>query len=181
LGSNTLATLVIDDIADAHLLDGPSTALLGNALHANRSLTSFSFNATVWHDADVSAALLGALANHHSLRTLDVAGKQLAPAACAALGALVAANAPALTSVDASNNNLRDAGLRPLCDALPRNTHLRELNVARNGMSVAFARDVLLPAVRANTSLRALRATRMDVDNDSVREMRRLLAARAAA
>ena len=43
-------------------------------------------------------------------------------------------------------------------EALPRNRHLRELNVGNNGMSEAFAREQLLPAVRANTTLRSLRA-----------------------
>jgi hypothetical protein len=79
-------------------------------------------------------------------------------AADAALGALVAANAPALTELDVSWNGLSDAALRPLFEALPFNTHLRTLSVVYNGTSDAFARDVLLPAVRANTSLRKLRA-----------------------
>ncbi len=47
-------------------------------------------------------------------------------------------------------------GMRPLVEALPHNTHLRTLHCAGNGISDAFAADVLLPAVLANTSLRTL-------------------------
>jgi hypothetical protein len=74
----------------------------------------------------------------------------------AALGALLAANAPALRELDVSCCHLGDAGMGPLLQALPRNTHLRELTCGSNDMSDAFARDVLLPAVRANGSLRTL-------------------------
>ncbi len=55
-----------------------------------------------------------------------------------------------------SECGLRDAGLRPLFDALPSNTHLRKLNCSYNELSDAFVRDALLPAVRANSSLREL-------------------------
>jgi hypothetical protein len=41
-------------------------------------------------------------------------------------------------------------------EALPRNTHLCKLYLSGNAMSEAFARDVLLPAVRANVSLTQL-------------------------
>jgi hypothetical protein len=78
-------------------------------------------------------------------------------AACAAaLGALVAANAPALEQIGLWGCDLRDAGLGPLVDALPSNMHLRTLLCPYNGISAAFARGRLLPAVRANTSLRKL-------------------------
>jgi hypothetical protein len=53
-------------------------------------------------------------------------------------------------------NGLGDAGLRPLFEALACNTRLRRLCICDSRMSAAFARDVLLPAVCANTSLREL-------------------------
>ena len=74
------------------------------------------------------------------------------------LGALVAANTPALRTLDLSMSVLGDAGLGPVCEALARNTHLSVLNCSYNNMGAAFARDVFLPVVRANTSLRELRA-----------------------
>ncbi len=47
--------------------------------------------------------------------------------------------------------------LGPLFDALPHNTHLHTLDCdGAKSMSYAFARDRMLPAVRANTSLRRL-------------------------
>jgi hypothetical protein len=41
-------------------------------------------------------------------------------------------------------------------EALPLNRHLRTLNLRFDSMSEAFARERLLPAVRANTTLREL-------------------------
>jgi hypothetical protein len=160
LSSDTLKELTI--VQTENLLDGPSATLLCDALRANSTLTSLSIRMYVWHNADAPAALLGALTGHRSLRKLILPNITVAeavrPAAGAALGALVAANAPALTELDVSNSALGDAGLRPLFDALPANTHLRVLDISFIYLSAAFARDVLLPAVRADTSLRKLRA-----------------------
>ncbi len=72
------------------------------------------------------------------------------------LGALIAANGPALTQLDIDSCFLDDDGLRPLFAALRRNTHLRALDCADIEISEWFAADVLLPAVRANKSLRKL-------------------------
>jgi hypothetical protein len=41
-------------------------------------------------------------------------------------------------------------------DALPHNTHLRVLDCSDNGLSEAFKRNRLLPAVRVNPWLQAL-------------------------
>jgi Ran GTPase-activating protein (RanGAP) involved in mRNA processing and transport len=77
----------------------------------------------------------------------------------AALGELIAANAPALRDLRVSSCLLGDAGLAPLVAALPHNTHLVKLRCEDNDMSDAFARDHFLPAIRANTSLRVLQAS----------------------
>jgi hypothetical protein len=68
--------------------------------------------------------------------------------------------------------------MHPLLEALPHNTHLRLVACEGNGMSAAFARDVLLPAVRANTSLLVLDA---GDEHDAAVEANALVAARAAA
>jgi hypothetical protein len=73
-----------------------------------------------------------------------------------ALAALIAVDAPALQVLVCRDNFLGDAGLAPIVEALPLNRHLRELDVSDNDMSEAFARERLLPAVRANTTLREL-------------------------
>jgi hypothetical protein len=74
----------------------------------------------------------------------------------AALGALVAADTPAFQELHVGKNGLDDDGLRPLCEALPRNTQPRTLAVNHNGLSDAFVRQQLFFAVHANTSLREL-------------------------
>jgi hypothetical protein len=143
------------------LLDMPAALALGNALRASSTLTAVSLRSVaLWRDPRAATALLGALTGHASLRSLDISYNEAEPAgqeeAGAALGALVAANAPALTELRVSGCDLGDAGLRPLFDALSANTHLRKLDCSHNRLSDAFVRDALLPAMRANSSLHDL-------------------------
>jgi hypothetical protein len=70
--------------------------------------------------------------------------------------------------------------MAPVCAALPRNTHLRVLHCSVNRMSAAFARDVLLPAVRANGSLLQLVAGTERIGDPSLEEAVAHVAARAA-
>jgi hypothetical protein len=161
LGSRVLTGLYICE-TDL-LLDAPSAALLGDALRANSTLTSLGLSGVdLWSDAGAAAALLRAVTGHVSIARLDLSQNEAAEAdeaaVGAALGALVAANAPALTQLGVWESLLGDAALRPLFVALRRNTHLQLLDVTGEDMSDAFSRRVLLPAVRANTSLRVLRA-----------------------
>jgi hypothetical protein len=164
LGGGALVDLELRGKGGNPLLDAPAAALLAHALRASSTLTALKlWNVQLWHDPDVATALLGALTGHASLRTLDLFGDGADSAAAgaavgAALGALVAANAPALTKLDVTWCRLGDAGLHQLFDALPANTHLRTLNCGGNTTD-AFACDVLLPAVRANGSLRQLSCT----------------------
>jgi hypothetical protein len=161
-------------------------AVLASALRANTVLTSLQlFNVQLWRDAATAKTLLGALTSHASLRILSVLGNDAStadrPNAGAALGALLAANAPALTELDVSNCNLGDAGMAPLFEALPANTHLRTLKCSGNRITGAFAAAVLLPAVRANASLRDLATTSMGVDTPALREAEAIVNGRAAA
>jgi hypothetical protein len=158
LGGGALTSL---SCAGMRLLDAPAAAVLAAALRANSTLTSLALNsARVFDDPAAAAELLGALHGHVSLRVLSLWSNlvEVADRAAvgAALGSLVAANAPALTQLDVAWCWLGDDGLRALFAALPRNTHLRTLHCSHNGISAAFARTVLLPAVRANVSLRKL-------------------------
>ena len=82
-----------------------------------------------------------------------------------------------------SNCHLREAGLGALLDALPRNTHLRELEIRGNDPPAGFMRARLLPAVRANTGLRRLLTTQpfLDPADDNLlamQEAQRIVAAR---
>jgi hypothetical protein len=188
LREGALTTLDIIEIrygADGpFLLEAPSAALLCDALHANTMLTSLRLDGMgMLGEAAVAAALLGALTAHLSLRTLscgdwNVGGVGGAATIGAAFGALVAANAPALQSLSLPYANLRDADLGPLLDALPGNTHLTELDISGNDVSEECARERLLPAVRANTSLVQLRAQYFDMPG-STYEAEALVASRA--
>jgi Ran GTPase-activating protein (RanGAP) involved in mRNA processing and transport len=187
LTNNALAELKINN--GGQLLDEPAAALLSDALLANTSLTSLSLEySNFGRNAAAAVVLLTALTGHPRLRNIDLSGNRVprvlrwAAAACAALGALVAANAPSLQQLDVSYNALGDAGLGPLVEALRHNTHLRVLNCAHNGMSEAFAHDRLLPAVHANASLRTLTVEPLKYGKrapDSAREASALVAARA--
>ncbi len=64
-----------------------------------------------------------------------------------------------------------------MLDALPTNTHLRTLNCGDNQLSGAFVREQLLPAVRANSSLRELKTAK---HSDAAREAEALVQRRAA-
>jgi hypothetical protein len=174
-----------DRRADA-LLDAPGAEVLAGALRANTTLTELTLEGwRVFDSAAAAVTLLGALAAHPSLRTLrlrddgvrewDAADRA---AVGAALGALLAADAPALTALSVSDCHLRDAGMAPLFAALAQNTHLRSLACAENDVTEACARDALLPAVRANAGLRALDVGRRA---GSARTARGIVNGRAAA
>jgi hypothetical protein len=141
------------------LFDAAGAATVANALRATSALTTLQLRSTgLCLDAHAAGVILTALVGHRSLRVIDVSGEAPADATAlgAALGALLAADAPALQALSADRNALGDAGLAPLVAALPRCRHLRELHIAGNDMSAAFAHEQLLPAVRANASLQTL-------------------------
>jgi hypothetical protein len=135
--------------------------VLADALRANTTLTSLLLASPLHMQAEPTCTLLRALLGHPCLPLLVLRVSGIQPAICAALGELVAANAPALeeivflgTALDAAT---WWASLAPLCVALPYNTHLRRLRIScAPAMGETFARTRLLPAVRANTSLREL-------------------------
>jgi hypothetical protein len=161
LHGDALTELVVGNASKAWI-DAPGAALLCDALRGNSTLRVLALRRLdFWHTPAAATALLRALVGHPTLHTLglceDVAGAALPPADSAALAmaALVAANAPALQRLEIYAPACGDAEFGPLVDALPRNTHLRELHCACR-ISEAFARDRLLPAVRANASLRQL-------------------------
>jgi hypothetical protein len=136
-------------------------------------------------EAAVGSTVISCLTAHPSLRKVDVSFNSLDEAVeapfGAALFALVAANTPVLQDLRVAFCWLTDRALGPLFEALPRNTHLRTLMCEYNGMSQAFARDRLLPAVRANTSLRVLVAVGGRENLPHAREAEALVARRAAA
>jgi hypothetical protein len=167
------------------LLDAPAAALLANALRANTSLTALSLKACeLWHDAAVRAELMGALTAHPRLRLLDLSWNDstdggLQAEVGAVVAALLLANAPALHTLDIAYCYLDDEGMGPVVEVLRHNTHLTKLNCRGNETSAAFLRDALLPAVRANTALRELIASRGGAGEAAAREAEALVVARA--
>jgi hypothetical protein len=158
-----------EEAARAPLLDAPSAAALAATLRINTTLTALTLRGVgVWSVLPAAHALLEAATSHPSLQKLDLSdldctaggddSSAAAAAAFAALGALVAANAPALQELRVNGCNLSEPGMHALLAALPGNTHLRLLDCADNNTEADFADDVLLPAVQANTSLRRLQA-----------------------
>jgi hypothetical protein len=142
-------------------LDAPAAALLGDALRANRTLTSLCLgNWTVSDDPAAFEALLTALTGHPSVHFLELCLDRVrgedAAAVGALLGALIAADAPALEQLFISVCDFDEDLLGPSVDAMARNTHVWLLGVEDAQLSEAFARERLLPAVRANTGLRLL-------------------------
>jgi hypothetical protein len=182
LGSNALQTLHISH-ESLNSLDRPAAAVLATALRANDTLTSLTLcHCSLFHDAAVAATLLGALTAHPSLRKLNISYNYLSRSHAevgALLGALVAANAPALRELNVSGCLLGAYGLGPLVDALPANTHLHTLHCSDNDVSGAFVRDRLLPALRANTSLRSLPAF-IDEESDAAHQAVALVESRGA-
>jgi hypothetical protein len=133
--------------------------LVGNALRANTTLTSLTLVHTrLWQEPAAGVALLNALTAHPSLCKLELEFNTVREAqqdvgaaqqhAGAAFGALVAANAPTLRELNICGSGLDDAGLGPLVDALPHNTHLQMLRCGGHGASAAFVYERLLPALR---------------------------------
>jgi hypothetical protein len=160
LGGDTLRELHLFGDGE-QLLDAPSATLLANTLRANSTLTCLALEAVnLWSDPAAAELLLQGATAHPSLQQLDLQSNRVddltRAATGRALGALVAANAPALEYVNLADCQLGEVGLGPLVEALPANTHLKTLRCYYNGVSAAFARERLLPAARANTSLREL-------------------------
>ncbi len=129
------------------MLDEPAVALLADALRANRTLTCLRLkDMRLLRHAGVATTVLGAPVGHASLRTLRLSSEpDIRDAARVgdALGALVAADSPALQDLHLSRCSLGDAGFGPLVDALPRNTHLATLLMNGSGISAEFARERL--------------------------------------
>ena len=182
LRDGALRSLVLGPGSEA-LLDAAGASVLAAAIRSSRKFRS------LWlHHLPLAApalrALLGPLEGHHSLWRLRLRGLRLddPAAAGAALAALLAADAPALNMLDVSDCDLGEAGLGALLDALPRNSHLYSLNIRSNDVPAGFMRARLLPAVRANASLRKLlvdNPVEIGVDDHAARqEVQRILAAR---
>jgi hypothetical protein len=160
LGGGACTHLAINASDPIQMLDEPAAEVLGDALRACSTIEELTLagRRSLWGDV-AAATVLNAVVGHGSLRRLRISLNSEAghaPAAGAAIGALVAANAAALATLDISHCAWGDADLSPLVDVLAHNTHLRVLHCCGSHLTEPFMRNRLLPAVRANTSLREL-------------------------
>ena len=141
-----------------------AVALFAAALRSNTWLTRLELSSVrLWDVVERDVAVVAALVGHSSVTHVSLHSNRLLLvdrlAVGHALAQLVGANAPALAFLSVRSMELSEEGLRPVLAALPRNTHLRELECSEpwNGdIGKEFVRSTLVPAVRANTSLRSL-------------------------
>jgi hypothetical protein len=142
------------------LTDPASTTRLCDALRTSRrlhQLALFSSSAACWREPGMHAVLT-ALRGHPTLytRTISTTLDQVGPPptdeeqalAAMHIAALIAANAPALTSLNVELNFLSDVGAAPLIAAVRRNSYLRTLK-HRNGNNISedVSAELTLPVL----------------------------------
>lgn len=160
-------TITLYDTALHHLWTSQAALAFAAGLRANRQLTYLSFTNMGLFEArqgnvGAEATILMSLVAHPSLKTVDVADiahrDKPAPAYVSTwLSAMVAANSPSLSQLYAPHLTLSDADMLPFFSALSCNTHLTCIHAPGRRLSLGYLRDVVLPAVKANTSLEELR------------------------
>ena len=152
------------------VLDDESVPPFCAALRDAVQLRSFELDATGIWLSGAGVAVLQALTGHPSLAELTMHKcwtLGTAAGLSVALAALIAADAPALKRIsvysrdmgDDNDRGLEDEDERDIArvfDALSRNRHLESVNVCGPRVSAACARQHVLPAVRACTTLRNL-------------------------
>ena len=148
------------------LLIGDAVRAFCAALRASRVVGMTLAGASLFHSLPCGLALLDALTGHRHLIQLMLPMNRSATAdrraVGAALGRLLAVQSP-LESLDVRTCSLGDAGVTPLFEALAHGATIQSLRVNGSGISRACARDVVLPAVRANASLKRLEVDQPDV------------------
>jgi hypothetical protein len=161
LQAGCLEGLEINNYEHALFEEGPDLTAFCHALRSSTLQVLHLASCQLWRDPAVAGEFLASLVGHQTLRELALgcnsldrtddarraAGKQLAS---------LITHSSALQKLELYANNLGDAGLAPIFEALPRSSTLKEVNFNYERISRKFARDVILTAVRANTSLRRL-------------------------
>ena len=146
----------------AHFPRAPEASVLElcAALRACRKLTHLELRLDPPNGTSrrIITELLDATASLPALRKLDLCAcvAQDTLAFGRSLGALLAANPPSLRHLDVVRCNLGEEGVAAVLDGLAANTHLRTLDCDyQNGLSAAFVRDRLVPAVAVMVARRA--------------------------
>ena len=133
------------------------------ALSASSSLTVLRLEGVgMWRHVGIGTMLVDAFIGHSTLREISLESNphhlhnDPQNLVSASLARLVAANSKSLQTVSFGYCFAGDGMLRPIFEALPSNTFLRNLSLRHIGLLAPFARDVVLPSVLANSSLRRL-------------------------
>ena len=157
-----LETVSIENSRTALFEAGPEFTTFCHALR-NSTLQALELRSCgLWRDFAIAGELLVSLLGHPTLRELDLNYDRVGDtddaklaAAGEQLASLITHNT-ALEKLECYGNYLGQAGLAPIFEALPRSSTLKELTFWHETISREFARDVILPAVRANSSLQKL-------------------------
>ena len=154
-----LSTLLIDS---DHVFDAASAPVLALALRTS-SLIFLQLEAVgLWQHDDVGSVLVDALVGHPTLQEISFAFNPTAfefypqntVGHCWAR--LVTSNCASLHTLSFAHCDVGDDVLGPLFAALASNTTLRTVHLQGNGVSMPFARDVVLPSIFANNALRKI-------------------------
>jgi len=181
LQASCLERLSISTTRIALFEEGPNLTAFCHALRSS-SLQALELRwCQLWRDTAIAGELLAALVGHRTLRELSLADRvddtdDARRAAGEQIAFLITHN-NALQKLE-SPWILGDAGLAPIFEALPRSSTLKELNFYSEIISREFAHDVILPAVRANSSLRKLNFGCSGETLPELAEARRIVAAR---
>jgi hypothetical protein len=146
---------------DATLFVGPAAPAFCEALRNCKSLKTLPLSRIdLWYDMAVATQLFAALEGLPALQTLglheneglhDTSHKQAAGECLARL----IARSSSLRDLDFTNNFIGLAGQAPIFEVLRGSHSLAVLSISQE-LTLEFARNVVLPAARANTSLRWL-------------------------
>jgi len=159
--SGCLERLGIDNDFQALFEEGPDLTAF---CHALRSCTLQALElkwCQLWRDRAAAGELLAALVGHATMREISLPANFVGGADDARRAAgeqitsLITRNST-LQKLDLSANFLGEAGLAPIFEALSRCSTLEKMRFYNETISRDLARDVILPAVRANTSLQTL-------------------------
>ena len=153
-----LSTLLI--CGDGGLFDAASAALWAATLRAS-SLNILRLEVVrLWEHEGVGNVVVDAIVGHPTIQEISLDNNSIhfddprnTVGAC--LAQLVSTNSPRLHSLSLAYCGAGGDATRPIFEALASNTYLRTL-ILQHDLAAPFALDVVLPSVRANSTLRKL-------------------------
>lgn len=157
LSAGSLSALTLADCVALFQIEGETTAFC-NALRSAKLRTLKLKNTGLGASVSLFVQLLCACVGHTTLKKLDLSLNRPGNAEkCAAVGHVLALVVDSgLESLELLHCDLGDSGLAPLFAGVARSSRLLSLKCSYEDVSAACARDVILPAVQANASLRKL-------------------------